>query len=217
MRGFSNYTHIDSRSLYAGDISENNDEWQKIMVAAGRRETIPSYLLAHKGTAEKERVRRPAFTIGLVDAAMDYLSEIGVEVKVILIDYLQRLRSDIGRTQRKDIADEISGGAKDIALKYSASVVIASQLGRQVDQRVPPLPRESDYKESGNIEEDADVSMSIFYPMKYYQEGDIIDGTDRNAAPNQVFIQIHKQRGGDSNVGDWFYFDPRFAMFADLE
>ena len=218
-RGFSNNTKIDSARLYAGEVPIDGDEWEKIKQAARVRADLPVYLIAHMGTLEKKARRRPRFTIDLVDATVQYLAERDVIVDIIGIDYLQRMKSSIGLWQRKDVADEVSGGSKDLALKWSAAVFIGTQLGRQVEERNTKLPHESDYKESGNIEEDGDTLMSIFAPMKYYSQGEIILGTtpERTAQPNQVFIQIHKQRGGPSGKSAWCWFDPRFAELRDLE
>lgn len=217
VRGFSYFARIDSKDIFAGEV--HPEAWGKIVGAAVSREELPIWLLAHRGTEEVKMTRRPPFTINMIDTAMSILHDMGVRVEMVGIDYLQRVKSDYGYSSRKDIADEASAGAKDIALKYGAAVILASQLGRQVDDRTPQLPTESDYKESGNIEEDADICMSMFYPFKYYQEGDKIPGskTGETCSKNKVFVRIHKQRGGDSNVGTWLYFDPRFAMIADLE
>jgi len=215
VRGFSYTARIDSKNIFAGNIGD--DDWPKIVDAATVRSQLPIWLVAHKGVAEKERIRRPPFTIDLVDMTLELLYENGINIELVGIDYLQRLRSDQGHKQRKDIADEISAGAKDIALKYAVPVLMASQLNRGVEERVPPIPVESDYKESGNIEEDADVTMSMFYPRKYYEDGMQIPGSNRACSKNQVYIRLHKQRGGESYVGAWVWFDPRFAHMASLE
>jgi replicative DNA helicase len=216
IRGFSYTARIDSKDIFSGNLRE--EDWAKLAEAAGKRESLPIWLLAHRGVAEEKRIRRPPFTIDLIDAVMYLLLEKGIKIDLVGIDYLQRLRSNLGHTSRKDTADEISGGAKDIALKYSVPVIMTSQLGRQVEDRTPPMPLESDYKESGNVEEDADLAMSMFYPFKYYNEGEPIPGSqDRVCSKNQVYIRIHKQRGGESNIGTWVWFDPKFALLSDLE
>ena len=215
-RGLSRSTGIDSKRIIEGNLEEN--DWHKITKAAVEREQLPLYLLAHRGLAEKKRMRRPKFTIDLLDATLTYLHKNGVEIKIVAIDYAQRIKSDTGQTNRKDVVDEVSGGAKDIALKWAVPVLLASQLGRQVDTRTPPLPLETDFKESGNLEEDADILVTLFYPLKYYKVGQMIPRTSppRAAEPNQLYIQLHKQRMGASNLGWWFYFDPKTGTLGDL-
>lgn len=216
VRGFSYTAEIDSKRLLEGNVSA--EEWTRVADAAAERGTLPLYLVARTGIPEKSRINRPPITIELIHATIDYLAERDIQIKMVGIDYAQRLRSDYGQRQRKDIADEVSAGAKDIALRGTA-VILASQLGRQVEDRIPPTPMESDFKESGNFEEDADVIITIFNPLKYYEVGQRIPRyvPPETVEANKALIQLWKQRLGASNMKWWIYFDPRFAKMADLE
>jgi replicative DNA helicase len=216
-RGFSYSTKIDSAKILGGKLKDS--DWTPITKAAGERERLPLYLVAHKGIADKKMVIRPPITINLIDAVLSSLASEGIFFDLCAIDYAQRIRSDFGYTTRKDIVDEVSSGSKDLALKWSMPVFLTSQLGRQVDARTPPIPQESDFKESGNLEEDGDIILTLFNPLKYYDVGTTIPCTNppRLVQENQLCIQLHKQRGGPSNRSLWFYFDPRFALFAGLE
>ncbi|HEX2557676.1 MAG TPA: replicative DNA helicase [Nitrososphaera sp.] len=128
---------------------------------------------------------------------------------VIFVDYLQlmsggsRFASVANRVQE---ISEISRSLKILARELNVAVVAASQLSRSVESRNPPIPQLADLRESGSIEQDADIVAFIFRPH-YYDDG---------ADPNVTQILIKKHRNGP--VGNLeLFFDQRLQRLRDLD
>ncbi len=127
---------------------------------------------------------------------------------LIIIDYLQLIsggaRSNEGRQQE---VSEISRGLKGLARELGVPVIALSQLSRAVESRTPPIPNLADLRDSGSIEQDADVVMFIYREFYYNKQTDREHITD---------ILIRKHRNGP--VGDIeLYFHPEQRRFTDLE
>jgi replicative DNA helicase len=127
---------------------------------------------------------------------------------LIIIDYLQLIsggaRSSDGRQQE---VSEISRGLKGLARELGVPVIALSQLSRAVESRTPPVPQLADLRDSGSIEQDADVVMFIYREAYYNKQ------TDRE---NITDILIKKHRNGP--IGDIeLYFHPEQRRFANLE
>jgi replicative DNA helicase len=127
---------------------------------------------------------------------------------LIIIDYLQLIsggsRSADGRQQE---VSEISRGLKGLARELNVPVIALSQLSRAVESRNPPTPQLSDLRDSGSIEQDADVVMFIYREAYYNKQ------TDRE---NITDILIKKHRNGP--IGDVeLYFHPEQRRFTDLD
>ena len=99
---------------------------------------------------------------------IERLKKRGIEPDMIIVDYIQLMRGTLnykdGRVQE---VSEITQGLKAIAKELSIPVVALSQLSRQVEQRDNKKPQLSDLRESGSIEQDADVVMFV-YRESYY-------------------------------------------------
>lgn len=127
---------------------------------------------------------------------------------LIIIDYLQLIsggaRSSEGRQQE---VSEISRGLKGLARELGVPVIALSQLSRAVESRTPPIPQLADLRDSGSIEQDADVVMFIYREFYYNKQTDREHITD---------ILIRKHRNGP--VGDIeLYFHPEQRRFTNLE
>ena len=128
---------------------------------------------------------------------------------VIMVDYLQlmsggsRFSAVANRVQE---ISEISRGLKILARELNVPVVAASQLNRSVESRHPPIPQLADLRESGSIEQDADVVAFIYRPQYY----------DDNADPNITELHIKKHRNGPVRNLEVF-FDRERQRFRDLE
>jgi len=127
----------------------------------------------------------------------------------IMVDYLQLMS---GGTRFSAVANrvqeisEISRSLKILARELNVPVVAASQLSRSVESRNPPIPQLADLRESGAIEQDADVVAFIYRPHYY----------DENADPNITEVLIKKHRNGPvGNVE--MYFDRNQQRFRDLD
>ncbi|MFH1890675.1 MAG: replicative DNA helicase [Candidatus Kuenenbacteria bacterium] len=128
---------------------------------------------------------------------------------LIIIDYLQLMegRGVSSVDNRVQVVSEISRGLKAIARELNVPVLALSQLSRQVESRHPPIPNLADLRESGSIEQDADVVMFI-YREEYYRKD-----TKR---PHIADILIKKHRNGPTGAISLF-FDETRASFKNLE
>jgi len=128
---------------------------------------------------------------------------------VIMVDYLQlmsggsRFATVANRVQE---ISEISRGLKILARELDVPVVAASQLSRSVESRNPPIPQLADLRESGSIEQDADIVTFIYRPQYY----------DDNADPNITELHIKKHRNGPVRNLEVF-FDRERQRLTDLD
>jgi replicative DNA helicase len=106
---------------------------------------------------------------------------------LIVVDYLQLMRSSEGKDSREQEISEISRSLKALAKELQVPVIALSQLNRQVESRSPAVPRLSDLRESGAIEQDADVIMFIYRDDVYNENSDRAGLAD---------IIVAKQRNG---------------------
>ena len=134
---------------------------------------------------------------------------------MILIDYLQLMesRSKSGSDNRVNEVAEITRGLKSIARELNVPVVALSQLSRSVELQKPAIPRLAHLRESGSIEQDADVVLFIYRKSqdKNYREEDL-SPEEKNTAE----IHIAKHRNGPVGKVDLF-FDATRASFRNLE
>jgi replicative DNA helicase len=123
-------------------------------------------------------------------------SQYGIEL--IVIDYLQLLRSMSRRAQdnRQLEISEISGGIKALAKELNLPIIVIAQLNRQPDTRAKEggRPRLSDLRESGSIEQDADL-VGLLVRAEYYENYDTDEETKQERAGEAELI-IAKQRNG---------------------
>jgi replicative DNA helicase len=127
---------------------------------------------------------------------------------LVIIDYLQLISGGAGSSDgRQQEVSEISRGLKGLARELNVPVIALSQLSRAVESRNPPIPQLSDLRDSGSIEQDADVVMFIYREAYYNKQ------TDRE---NITDILIKKHRNGP--VGDVeLYFHPEQRRFTNLD
>ena len=166
---------VDSQSIRTGDLQET--DWEKIMESAG---TIGRSPLIIDDT--------PGITIAELRSKCRRYKQIhGLDL--IIIDYLQLMSGSNSRKNesRQQEISEISRSLKGLARELNVPVLALSQLSRAVEQRTDKRPMLSDLRESGAIEQDADVCMFI-YRDDYYNP----DTEDKNIAE----IIIAKQRNG---------------------
>jgi replicative DNA helicase len=124
---------------------------------------------------------------------------------LIIIDYLQ-LMSGKGKENRVQEVGEISRGLKALARELNVPVIALSQLSRAVEGRQSHIPMLSDLRESGSIEQDADIVMFIYRDELYNKESD---------KKGIAEIHIAKHRNGPVGVVN-MRFDPSTTRFSDL-
>lgn len=124
----------------------------------------------------------------------------------IVVDYLQLMEGRNTESRVQEVS-EISRALKGIAREINVPVLALSQLSRAVESRTPPIPQLSDLRESGSIEQDADVVMFIYREEMYKKE------TDRK---NIAELHVKKHRNGPTGQIDLF-FDHERVCFKNLE
>jgi replicative DNA helicase len=125
-----------------------------------------------------------------------------------MVDYLQLMQTERSQSNRVQEISEISRALKGLARELDVPVLAASQLSRAVEQRQNKRPMLSDLRDSGSIEQDADVVLFI-YRDDYYS-------TDSSERPNIAEIDIAKHRNGPTAVID-LYWHGQLATFRNLQ
>ncbi|WP_431030033.1 replicative DNA helicase [Lysinibacillus sp. LZ02] len=135
---------------------------------------------------------RPAMTVPQIRASARKLIKQNPDKKpIIFIDYLQIIRGNNPRDNQTQIIGQISWDLKQMAREFNCPVVCLSQLNRSVEQRQDKRPIMSDIRDSGNIEQDADV-IAFLYRDEYYSK--------ESEAKNQLEIILAKHRNGPTGT-----------------
>jgi len=186
---------IDAWNIRTGNLSDS--DFEKLGQAMGSLSEAPIYIDDSPGInvleiltkSRREQQRRP--------------------IGMIIVDYLQ-LMSGIGKNSgdnRVQEISEISRGLKAIAREMNVPVVALSQLSRSVENRHPQIPQLADLRESGSIEQDADVVMFIYREDYYNPE------TDRKGMTD---LLIKKHRNGPTGKVE-LYFHPDLLQFRSID
>ncbi len=193
-RLFSLEARVDAQVLRTGNLSDV--DWEKLIEGAG---VIGNSKLIIDDT--------PGITISeMRSKCRRYKLE--YDLKLIIIDYLQ-LMSGSGRSgdSRQQEISDISRSLKALARELAVPVIALSQLSRAVEQRPDHRPMLSDLRESGAIEQDADVVMFI-YRDEYYNHDSEMKGISE--------IIIAKQRNGPIGTVNLVWL-PQYTKFANME
>jgi replicative DNA helicase len=193
-RMVSTETHIDSQRLRRGDLHEN--EWELFYQAIGRLSEAPIFIDDTPSISPLQ----------LRTKCRRLYAEYGLDM--IMIDYLQLMQADRANNNRVQEISEISRGLKALARELDVPVIAASQLSRAVEQRQNKRPILSDLRESGSIEQDADVVIFI-YRDEYYNP-------DTSERPNIAEISVAKHRNGPTGTVDLFWHG-KLATFRNLQ
>lgn len=170
---------MDAQKLRTGDL--NDEDWLMLVEAMGPLSDAPIYIDDTPGISPMElraKCRRLKLEQGL---------------GLIVIDYLQLMSGNSKNDSRQQEISEISRSLKAIAREMEAPVIALSQLSRACEQRADHRPMLSDLRESGAIEQDADV-VSFLYRDEYY-----FPDTEKK---NQAELIIAKQRNGPTGTVD---------------
>lgn len=198
-RFISTLSQIDLWKLRTGRLSSEGDDndFQKIQRALASLAETEIY------------VDDSAISDVLQMRAMTRRLKADKGLGLIIIDYLQLIDSSRNSTYDSMVQQmsAISRSLKGLAKELNIPVLALSQLSRAVEQRTPQIPRLSDLRESGSIEQDADVVLFIHREDKYRT-----DSERKNIAD----IMVAKHRNGPTGKVE-MYFDERTATFKDIE
>ena len=193
-RLFSLESQVDAQSLRTGNMKDS--DWEKLIEGAG---VIGKSKLIIDDT--------PGISISeLRSKCRKYKLEHGLDI--VIIDYLQLMTGSVGKSSesRQQEISEISRALKGLARELNVPVIALSQLSRAVESRPDKRPMLSDLRESGAIEQDADVVMFIYRDEYYNKESEF---------KKQAEIIIAKQRNGPVGTVNLAWLG-EYTKFANL-
>ncbi|MEE2761294.1 MAG: replicative DNA helicase [Pseudomonadota bacterium] len=217
-RILSEQTEIASDKMRRGELS--NPEFDKLAKAATQLRSLPIFI-----------DDTPALTVNLLRSRARRLKG-QHDLGLVIVDYLQLMQGNTRTDNRVLEIGEITRGLKTLAKELEVPVLALSQLSRAVEQREDKRPQLADLRESGTIEQDADV-VSFIFRESYYLERS--EPTQRQDEPADKFAERHdrwqtlsdemknrseliiaKQRHGPTGKVD-LYFDGVYTRFGDLD
>ncbi len=134
-------------------------------------------------------------------------------IEALFVDYLQLMSGTGNKASRGQEISEISRGMKSIARELKVPVVCLSQLNRAAESRTDHRPKMSDLRESGAIEQDADVIM-LLHREEYYHRGDMQWVNENQDKIGQAECIVAKQRNGPTDVVGLHFHEPH-ARFGN--
>jgi len=188
-RLLSTESKIDSQTLRNGSLP--NEDWIKLATNAGYLSTLPIYIDDTGG-----------ITVQQMKAKLRRTKNLGL----VIIDYLQLMDSTSKSDNRVVVVSEITRQVKLMAKELDVPVILLSQLSRNPDQRTDKKPQLSDLRESGSIEQDADIVLFLYRESYYNKECE-------NKNISQCIIA--KNRHGQQGSVD-LYWDGQYTRFSDL-
>ena len=201
-RMISSETGLDANKLRTGKLEKH--EWEQLNVRVKNLENAPLYI-----------DDTPSLSIfDLRAKARRLVSQKGV--KIIIVDYLQLMTAgaNIKTGNREQEISTISRNLKALAKELKIPVIALSQLSRMVEGRTSKRPLLSDLRESGAIEQDADI-VSFIYRPEYYKI-DQWDDNERSSTEGEAEFIVSKHRnGGLGNIR--LRFISQLAKFEDIE
>ncbi|MFK0690444.1 replicative DNA helicase [Mesorhizobium sp. IMUNJ 23033] len=210
-RIISEQTEIPSSKIRRGEISEM--DFEKLVACSQTMQKIPLFIDQTGGISIAQlsaRARRLKRQRGL---------------DLIVIDYIQLMQGSSAKSSQNRVQEitEITTGLKALAKELSVPIIALSQLSRQVESRDDKRPQLSDLRESGSIEQDADVVMFVYREEYYLKNREPKPGTDEyvkwenemNEMRGKAEVIVAKQRHGPTGSVS-LAFQGEFTRFSDL-
>ncbi len=191
-RMLSSESKVESEKLRSGELADS--DWTKLAMALGPLSDAPVYL-DDSTDVNISSIRAKCRKLKL---------ERGI--KLVVIDYLQLMQSGRSDGNRVQEVSEISRGLKLMARELDVPVLVGSQLSRAVEQRADKRPMLSDLRESGAIEQDADIVIFL-YRDDYYNEN--------TEFKNVAEVIVAKHRNGSTGTIKMLY-DPERISFRNM-
>ena len=192
-RLIASVANVDSWHLRTGRLQD--DDYSRIQHAMGTLSEAPPYI-DDAGSVNILQMR-----------AMARRLQANKGLSLLIVDYLQLMQPMNRFASPVQQVTEKSRALKILAKELNVPVLVLSQLSRAVEQRVPQIPRLSDLRESGSIEQDADVVLMIYREDKY---------NENTLKKNVAQIHIEKHRNGPTGSVE-LYFDDQRVSFRSLE
>jgi replicative DNA helicase len=191
---------VDASRLRRGKLLD--DEYARLAIAAGHLNTAPIYIDDTPGISVLE-----------MRAKARRLKSDRPDLSLIIVDYLQLMVGSNSKSEnRQQEVSEISRGLKALAKELDIPVVALSQLSRAVESRPDKRPMMSDLRESGAIEQDADVIMFLYRPEYYFGPTD----KEGNSLEGRAELIVGKQRNGATGSVPLF-FRKEFTLFESVD
>ena len=185
--------HIDSQKLRTGQLN-SDDEWTKLTDACDKLYQAPIYIDDTPGISVTE----------MRSKARRLKAEHGLDL--IIVDYLQLMQGRNSESRQQEIS-EISRSLKALARELKVPLIALSQLSRSVESRQDKRPMLSDLRESGALEQDADI-VSFLYREDYY------DKETENQHITEIILAKHRN-GPVGSVK--LYFKGEYTLFLNLD
>ncbi|PIP27727.1 MAG: replicative DNA helicase, partial [Candidatus Moranbacteria bacterium CG23_combo_of_CG06-09_8_20_14_all_39_10] len=190
-------SNVDLWRLRTGHLKteEGNDDFQKIGEAMGVLSEAPVYI-DDAGSANVMEMRTMARRL-----------QSEHNVGIIIVDYLQLMEGRSGGDNRVNEISEISRALKQLARELNIPIIALSQLSRAVESRSPQIPKLSDLRESGSIEQDADVVMFLYR-----------EDREKPDTPNKNIVEVYIAKHRNGPIGKLsLYFNENSTTFKSLE
>lgn len=182
---------IDAQHLRRGGMT--GEDHKRLATAAGHLNTAPIWIDDSPGLTVLEIRAKSRRLVSDVQAE-------GNELGLIIIDYMQLMSGERAENRVQEVS-QISRGLKALARELEVPVVALSQLSRGPEQRNDKRPMLSDLRESGSIEQDADLVMFLFRPEYYFGP---VDG-EGNSIEGHAELIVSKQRNGPTGTVPLFF------------
>jgi replicative DNA helicase len=196
VRMLSSKARLDSHSLRTGKI-QTKEEWKRLVEAAEALSHAPIFI-DDSGALTVQQMRGKARRLQKEQKGLDLL----------IVDYLQLMQGRADAESRQQEISDISRSLKALAKELQVPVVALSQLSRAVESRKPPIPMLADLRESGAIEQDADVVIFIYREDVYNPDterkgiAEILLSKHRNGPTGKVELLFHEKYASFENLAD---------------
>jgi len=192
-RSVAQHSKVPLDRLMSGDLDQ--EQWTK--TGEGSSRVVHSHIHIDES---------PAMMLATIRARTRRIKQKHPDLSLVIVDYLQLMSGDAGIHRAQQIAD-ITRGLKALAKELDLPVIALSQLNRDVDKRDDKHPRLSDLRESGSIEQDADVILFVYRDVVY---------DEKTKWKKVAEIVIGKQRNGPTGTV-LLYFFGEYTMFGQMD
>ena len=193
MRLICSEAKVNNKKMLIGDLDQ--DDWDKLLEATSRMMEAPLLI-------DDQSAITPNYIRKVTRQAKEEYPELGM----VIIDYLQLMQSSRRQNSREQEIAEISRSLKALAKEFNLPVLALSQLNRDLERRADKRPMMSDLRESGALEQDADLILFIYRDEIYNEETE-----DKNIAE----INLAKHRNGEIGLCR-LAFIGQYTKFANL-